>query len=156
LEKALVLQAVIFGARAWRLVWYYLTYMADAVPSNKVLVVTSSQTLRALLELVIEEHGIEVQFHETAKEGLDYLKAHTPRAIVLDDAIEIDPFSIASRLKMSRRLREVPVVLLTTDGDERTKLTAEFARVDHVISKPVDRKAFSNILRHLPQQQPSA
>lgn len=129
--------------------------MSDAVPSNKVLIVTSSQTLRALLELAIEEQGIEAQFFESAKEGLDYLKVHTPRAIVLDDAIEIDPFSIASRLKMSRRLREVPVVLFITDGDERTKLTAEFARVEHVLSKPVDRKAFSNILRNLTRPQPT-
>lgn len=125
------------------------------MPSNKVLIVTSSQTLRALLELVIEEQGIEAQFYGSAKEGLDYLKAHTPRAIVLDDAIEIDPFSIASRLKMSRRLREVPVVLFITDENERTKLTVEFARVEYVLSKPLDRKAFANILRNLPQQQPS-
>ncbi len=138
------------------MVWYYLGCMAEAVPNNKVLVVTSSQTLRALLEMAIEEQGIEAQFFEKAKDGLDYLKAHTPRAIVLDDAIEIDPFSIASRLKMSRRLREVPVVLFIADNDERAKLTAEFARVEHVLSKPVDRKVFSNILRNLPQQQASA
>lgn len=125
------------------------------MPSNKVLIVTSSQTLRALLELVIEEQGIEAQSCGSAKEGLDYLRAHTPRAIVLDDAIEIDPFSIASRLKMSRRLREVPVVLFITDGNERIKLTAEFTRVDYVLSKPLDRKAFANILRNLPQRQPS-
>jgi len=130
--------------------------MVEAVPNNKVLVVTSSQTLRALLEMAIEEQGIEAQFFEKARDGLDYLKAHTPRAIVLDDAIEIDPFSIASRLKMSRRLREVPVVLFIADNDERAKLTAEFARVEHVLSKPVDRKVFSNILRSLPQQQASA
>lgn len=129
--------------------------MSEAVLSNKVLIVTSSQTSRALLELAIEEQGIEAQFCESAKEGLDCLKAHTPRAIVLDDAIEIDPFSIASRLKMSRRLREVPVVLFIADGDERTKLTAEFARVEHVLSKPVDRKAFSNILRNLTRPQPT-
>jgi len=138
------------------LVWYYLGCMAEAVPNNKVLVVTSSQTLRALLEMAIEEQGIEAQFFEKAKDGLDYLKAHTPRTIVLDDAIEIDPFSIASRLKMSRRLREVPVVLFIADNDERAKLTAEFARVEHVLSKPVNREVFSNILRNLPQQQASA
>ncbi len=130
--------------------------MAEAVHIDKVLVVTSSLTLRALLELAIEEQGVEAQFYEKAQEGLDFLKAHTPRAIVLDDGIEIDPFSIASRLKMSRRLREVPVVLFIGDSDDRTKLTAEFARVEHVLSKPVDRKAFSSILRNLPQHQPSA
>jgi len=130
--------------------------MAEVMQSDKVLVVTSSLTLKALLELTIEEQGVEAQFFEKAQEGLDFLKAYTPRAIVLDDGIEIDPFSIASRLKMSRRLREVPVVLFIGDSDDRTKLTAEFARVEHVLSKPVDRKVFSVILRNLPQPQPSA
>jgi CheY-like chemotaxis protein len=130
--------------------------MAEAVLSDKVLVVTSSLTLRALLELAIEEHGVTAQFCERAQDGLDFLKAHTPRAIVLDDGIEIDPFSIASRLKMSRRLREVPVVLFITDSDDRIKLTAEFTRVEHLLSKPVDRKALSSILQNLPKPQPSA
>jgi len=130
--------------------------MAEVMQSDKVLVVTSSLTLKALLELTIEEQGVEAQFFEKAQEGLDFLKAYTPRAIVLDDGIEIDPFSIASRLKMSRRLREVPVVLFIGDSDDRTKLTAEFARVEHVLSKPVDRKVFSVILRNLPQPQPRA
>ncbi|RIH82177.1 phosphate regulon transcriptional regulatory protein PhoB [Meiothermus luteus] len=129
--------------------------MSGALQSDKILVVTSSPALRALLELSLEEQGFEGQFYEKAQQALEFLKAHTPRAIVLDDAIEIDPFSIASRLKMSRRLREVPVVLLLSDSDERAKLTAEFVRVEHVLSKPLDRKAFSSVLRRLPQQQPS-
>ncbi len=130
--------------------------MAEVAHSNSVLVVTPSHPLRVLLELAIEEQGIEAHFFEKAQEGLNFLKSHTPRAIVLDDSLEIDPFSIASRLKMSRRLREVPVILLISDNDERTKLTAEFTRAEHVLSKPVDRKAFSAILRNLSQTQPSS
>ncbi|MCS7059027.1 MAG: response regulator [Meiothermus sp.] len=129
--------------------------MSSAPQTEKILVVTSSPALRALLELCLEEQGFQGEFYERAQQALEFLKAQTPRAIVLDDAIEIDPFSIASRLKMSRRLREVPVVLLLSDSDERAKLTAEFVRVEHVLSKPLDRKALSNILRGLPQRQPS-
>lgn len=56
---------------------------------------------------------------------------------------------------MSRRLREVPVVLFIGDSGDRIKLTAEFARVEHLLSKPADRKALSSILQNLPQQQHS-
>lgn len=59
--------------------------MAQAVQSDKVLVVTSSLTLRALLELAIEEQGVKTRFYEKAQDGLDFLKAYTPRAIVLYD-----------------------------------------------------------------------
>jgi len=127
--------------------------MSEDVVSNNVLVVTPSLTLRALLELSTEEQGVTARFCEKAQEGLDFLKTHTPKAVVLDDSIDIDPFAIASRLKMSRRLREVPVILLITEGDERARLTAEISRVDHVISKPLDRKSFSSILRRLVNPQ---
>ena len=129
------------------------TSMSEAAVLNNVLVVTKSLTLRALLELSIEEQGVEALFCEKAQEGLDFLKSNTPKAIVLVGQIDIDPFSIASRLKMSRRLREVPVILLVGESDERAKLTAEISRVDHVISKPLDRKIFSTLLRRLVKPQ---
>lgn len=110
---------------------------------------TPSPTLRALLELAIEEQGMIGVYYERAHDGLDYLKTYTPKAIVLDDVLEIDSFSIAARLKMSRRLREVPVVLFVSEHDEKAKLTAEFSRVEQVLTKPVDRKLFSAVLREL-------
>ncbi|MER3483566.1 MAG: response regulator [Meiothermus sp.] len=121
--------------------------MSEAVPSKSVVVITKSLTLRALLELSIEEQGVTALFYDKAQQGLDYLKTNTPKAIVLDDAIDIDPYSIASRLKMSRRLRDIPVILLMADSDDKSKLTAEFARVDHTLSKPLDRKKFSALLK---------
>ncbi|MDX2007320.1 MAG: response regulator [Meiothermus sp.] len=130
--------------------------MTEATLTDNVLVMTPSPTLRALLELSLEEAGVGAHFTERAQEGLDFLKLYTPKAIVLDDAIEIDPFSIASRLKMSRRLRDVPVILFIAETDERAKLTAEFARVEHVLTKPVDRKAFGSIVQHLTKVHASA
>ncbi|GEM87864.1 response regulator [Meiothermus granaticius] len=128
--------------------------MAEAVQSESVLVITKSLTLRALLELSIEEQGVSAVFYEKAQQGLDYLKLNTPRAIILDDAIDIDPYSIASRLKMSRRLRDIPVILLMGESDDKSKLTAEFARVDHTLSKPLDRKMFNALLKQLMAVQP--
>lgn len=128
--------------------------MAEAVQSESVLVITKSLTLRALLELSIEEQGVSAVFYEKAQQGLDYLKLNTPRAIILDDAIDIDPYSIASRLKMSRRLRDIPVILLMGESDDKSKLTAEFARVDHTLSKPLDRKMFNALLKQLMAAQP--
>lgn len=128
--------------------------MSEVVQSDSVLVITKSLTLRALLELSIEEQGVNAVFCEKAQPGLDYLKVNTPRAIVLDDGIDLDPYSIASRLKMSRRLRDIPVILLMGDSDDKSKLTAEFARVDHTLSKPLDRKMFSALLKKLVAVQP--
>jgi DNA-binding response OmpR family regulator len=124
--------------------------MSPVVASNAVMVVSVNTTLKALLELAAEEEGLKSLFFERAQEGLNFLKENTPRLIVLDDGIDIDPFTIASRLKMSRRLREVPVVMLIAEKDDKTRLTAEISRVDHIFNKPVDRRRLSSLLRSLP------
>ena len=124
--------------------------MSSAVASNSVVVVSANTTLRALLELTAEEEGLKSMFFDHAQEGLNFLKDNTPRLIVLDEGIDIDPFTIASRLKMSRRLREVPVAMLIAENDDKTRLTAEISRVDHVFNKPVDRRRLSSLLRSLP------
>jgi CheY-like chemotaxis protein len=129
--------------------------MSDATVTSEFLVVTSSPTLRALLEMSVEESGVIAKFVEKMQQGLDFLKGHTPRAIVLDDTAEADPFSVATRLKMSRRLREVPVIVLVQKSDERARLTAEIARVEHIITKPLDRKAFGSLLHRLNEAVPS-
>ena len=124
--------------------------MGPASASNSVVVVSANTTLKALLELTAEEEGFKSLFFDHAQEGLNFLKDNTPRLIVLDEGIDIDPFTIASRLKMSRRLREVPVAMLIGENDERTRLTAEISRVDHIFNKPVDRRRLSSLLRSLP------
>jgi DNA-binding response OmpR family regulator len=124
--------------------------MSLGAMSNAVVVVSVNTTLRALLELTAEEEGLMSLFFDQAQAGLNFLKENTPCLIVLDEGIDVDPFTIASRLKMSRRLREVPVAMLIGDNDERTRLTAEISRVDHIFNKPVDRRRLSSLLRSLP------
>lgn len=123
--------------------------MNEPVSKDEVLVISTSPTLKALLELSIEEQGIQSAFFEKAQLGLNYLREVTPKVIVLDDMIDIDPFSITSRLKMSRRLREIPIILLIDANDQQAKLTAEIARVDYVVTKPIERRLFSTILRRV-------
>ncbi|PZA07303.1 MULTISPECIES: two-component system response regulator [unclassified Meiothermus] len=122
--------------------------MVDAA-SPLVLVVSPSPTLKAQLELLVEELGFRWASFSQAREGLDFLKEHTPTAIVLDEGLDPDAFAIAGRLKMIKRLRDVPLVLLVSEQNERTTITAEVSRVDHLFSKPIDRRRLKSLLRSL-------
>ncbi|HEU4741077.1 MAG TPA: response regulator [Meiothermus sp.] len=114
-----------------------------------VLVVSPSPTLKAQIELLLEELSLKGASFSQAQEGLNFLKENTPAVILLDEGLEPDPFTIAGRLKMIKRLRDVPLVLLISEQNERTTVTAEVSRVDHLVPKPLDRRRLKSLLRSL-------
>ncbi|MER3481371.1 MAG: response regulator [Meiothermus sp.] len=121
----------------------------DDYPIPTALVVSPSLALTAQIELLLEELRFKAVSFLRAQEGLDFLKGNTPAVIILDEGLEIDPFTIAGRLKLIKRLRDVPVVLLVSDQNERITITAEVSRVDHLIPKPLDRRRLKGLLRSL-------
>lgn len=122
--------------------------MVDAT-SPPILVVSPSPILKAQLELLVEELGLRWVSFSQAQEGLEFLKEHTPAAIILDEGLNPDAFAIAGRLKMIKRLRDVPLVLLVSEQNERTTITAEVSRVDHLLPKPIDHRRLKSLLRSL-------
>lgn len=118
-------------------------------PASQALLITPNNTIQALLEIAVEEEGLQAISFVAAQPGLQFLKDNTPQLIVLDEGLEPDAFAIASRLKMIKRLKEVPVVLLMGEENDRTRLTAEISRVDHIFAKPIDRKRFKGLLQAL-------
>lgn len=118
-------------------------------PASQALLITPNNTIQALLEIAVEEEGLQAISFIAAQPGLQFLKDNTPQLIVLDEGLEPDAFAIASRLKMIKRLKEVPVVLLMGEENDRTRLTAEISRVDHIFAKPIDRKRLKGLLQAL-------
>ncbi len=111
-----------------------------------IVVVTHSPAIQALLEMIFEEEELPGAFFTSPKEGLAFLKENTPMLIVLEDGLNPDAFTLASRIKMIPRLRQIPLVLLAEETDF-TKTTAEISGVDHILSKPIDRKRFMALLQ---------
>lgn len=109
--------------------------MAEPYPG--VLLMSRNQAARAYLELLFEGKGIPVISFDSAREGLFWLRDHTPRLILLDHDLDLDPFSVAARIKHVRRLKEVPLAVMIPK-DEKLKTTAEVVRVQ-VIEKPLTR-----------------
>lgn len=110
--------------------------MAEPYPG--VLLLSRNQAVRAYLEMVLEGLGLPLMYFDSAREGLFWLRDHTPRLILLDQDLDVDPFSVAARIKHVRRLKEVPLAVLIPP-DEKLKTTAEVVRV-RVVEKPLTRE----------------
>ena len=110
--------------------------MASLFPG--LLLLSTNLALRAYVELLLSERGMPLAYFDTAREGLFWLVDHTPRCILIDQDLDLDPFAVAARINHVRRLKDVPLALLISP-DERLKATAEVVRVK-AIEKPLNRE----------------
>ncbi len=113
------------------------------------LVVSANATMRAYLEVTLEAEGFRTVSLADTGEALRYLKEHTPDLIVLDEEAkgELGAMDLAWRLKRVRRFKDVPVVVLVSTADQRTKIAAQMARVDKLLTKPLAGGEFRTFAR---------
>ncbi len=111
--------------------------MSTASARPQVLVVDDDEDIRALLRLILERAGYEV---DEQAEGRAALRAfHTGRhdLVLLDVSMpELDGWEILERI---RDLSEVPVLMLTARDAESDRVRGLRAGADDYVTKPFDR-----------------
>jgi len=125
--------------------------MGEAKKSGEVLTITKNPTLKAYLDLVFEDAGLNVKNVETLREGLESLKRSTPAVIVLDDLHEdgLDSAGFIWRVKRVRRLKEVPTIQIIHRTSERDRLTLEISGADHIVELPIKNSRFRRLISDL-------
>jgi DNA-binding response OmpR family regulator len=100
----------------------------------RVLVIDDDETIRLVLQRVLETAGATVTEAETGEDGLRALYAGRPDVVVLDIGLPgIDGWQVLERI---RQLTDVPVVMLSAHDDELEKVRALQAGADDYITKP--------------------
>lgn len=102
-----------------------------------VMVVDDSITMRKVTGRVLERHEYEV---ETAKDGLDALeKLHerVPDLMLLDiEMPRMDGYELATQMKSDPRLRQVPIIMITSRTGEKHRQRAFDIGVERYLGKP--------------------
>ncbi|GAB5602158.1 transcriptional regulator [Thermus sp. FJN-A] len=109
-----------------------------------LLLLSRNEALRAYVDLILSERGIPVRHFNLAREGLFWLLDHTPSHVLLDEDLDVDPFSAAARIRHVKRLKHVPVGILIAPS-EKMRTTAEVVRVTP-IEKPLTREKLFRFL----------
>ena len=104
-----------------------------AAPTRILVVDDEPQILRALTT-TLRGAGYDVQQAATGHDALAAMAVHPPDAVVLD--LILPDLSGIEVCREIRRASDVPVIVLSAVGEERTKVDALDAGADDYVTKP--------------------
>jgi chemosensory pili system protein ChpA (sensor histidine kinase/response regulator) len=112
-----------------------------------VLVVDDSITMRRVTSRVLEHRGLEVT---TARDGLDAVEAmfeRVPDLILLDiEMPRMDGYELASHVRNDPRLKDVPMMMITSRSGEKHRQRARDLGVNDYLAKPYQE---SELVQHV-------
>jgi len=101
------------------------------------LVVDDSITVRRVTQRLLERNGMRVM---TAKDGVDavsIMQEHVPDVILLDiEMPRMDGYEVASHVRNDPRLKDVPIVMITSRVGEKHRARAIELGVSDYLGKP--------------------
>lgn len=102
-----------------------------------VMVVDDSITVRKVTTRLLERNGMQVI---TAKDGVDAvakLQEHLPDVMLLDiEMPRMDGFELATHIRNETRLREIPIIMITSRTGDKHRRRAMEIGVDRYLGKP--------------------
>ncbi len=107
-----------------------------------VLIVEDSPTQAAQLQRTLESHDFAVTAARTGAEALEILKTEVPTLVITDVVMPgMTGYELCSRIKADERLREIPVLLLTSLSDPKDVIKGLQCAADSFIVKPYEDTA---------------
>ncbi|WP_339670139.1 Hpt domain-containing protein [Dasania marina] len=113
------------------------SYPEDRI--TKVMVVDDSVTVRKVTSRFLERQGMEVVL---AKDGLDAVAQlndmeRIPDVMLLDiEMPRMDGFEVASRVRHTSRLKDLPIIMITSRTGDKHRERAMSLGVNHYLGKP--------------------
>jgi chemosensory pili system protein ChpA (sensor histidine kinase/response regulator) len=131
---------------------------APVVEARKVplvMVVDDSVTMRKVTGRVLERNNFEVG---TAKDGIDALERmadRVPDLMLLDiEMPRMDGYELATQMKADPRLRDVPIIMITSRTGEKHRQRAFEIGVQRYLGKPYqEHELLRNVFELLAQDQ---
>jgi DNA-binding response OmpR family regulator len=109
--------------------------------TQTILIVDDENTLRDVVRRYLELDGFQVIEAKTGLQALDALREHPPDLMLLDIMLpEMDGFSLTRTLRNApeyqSRYADLPIIMLTSRGDEVDRIMGFELGVDDYVVKP--------------------
>jgi two-component system KDP operon response regulator KdpE len=105
------------------------------MPEHKhILVVDDESQITRVLRTSLSSHGYDIRVANDGETALEIMKDWTPDLVITDLAMpNMDGLELCRRL---RTTTQVPIIVLSVRGEERTKVKALDAGADDYVTKP--------------------
>ncbi|NNL65401.1 MAG: response regulator [Myxococcales bacterium] len=119
---------------------------------QRILIVEDSETMRALLASTLEELDVPVKITEAASgfEALRCLPRDSYDLIVTDiNMPDINGLELVSFAKSNDAYRDIPLLIISTEGSERDRQRGLDLGADAYLVKPFDPDALREVAHEL-------
>lgn len=115
----------------------------------KILIVEDSPTQALQLQMLLENHGFDVQVAGNGVEALRLIESRRPIIIISDVVMpEMDGYALCRTLKADPTTEGIPVILVTTLTDPQDVVHGLTCGADNFITKPYDEKYLLSRIRY--------
>ena len=120
-----------------------------------VLVVDDSITVRRVTQRLLKREGYRVALAADGLQALERLQEEVPAVVLSDiEMPRMDGFDLARNIRGDVRLRDLPIIMITSRIAEKHREHAKELGVDHYLGKPYSEDELMGLVRsycHMPQ-----
>ncbi len=115
--------------------------------SKKILIVDDMSSVRMLVKTFLRGEDYEMEEATNGREGLAKALANPPPDLVLLDIVMPEINGIQCCQMIKNKNKNLPVVMLTTRGEEKHIEEARAAGADDYLTKPIESLSLLNAIR---------
>ncbi len=116
--------------------------------TKAILTVDDSPSLRLLLRAALTDGGHLVAEAEDGVAALEWLASNEPRLVITDITMpRLDGLSLIEQLRARADMRDIPILVLTTESAPECKARARAAGATGWIGKPFDPAKLNSAIR---------
>jgi two-component system chemotaxis response regulator CheY len=116
----------------------------------KILVVDDDKTTRKLLSLYLKAKGYEIVTAENGLDALEKLGVENINLVVSDMNMPyMDGIELTKNIRADENLKNLPVIMVSTEADDEEKKKAHDAGVDDYLVKPANAEQISDSVKKI-------
>ena len=120
-----------------------------AVQTPLIMVVDDSITVRRVTQRLLKREGYRVVMAADGLQALERLQEELPAVVLSDiEMPRMDGFDLARNIRGDARLRDLPIIMITSRIAEKHREHARELGVDHYLGKPYSEEELLGLIRH--------
>ncbi|MEI8041751.1 MAG: response regulator [Verrucomicrobiota bacterium] len=118
--------------------------------TNTILIVDDEPHMLRITELSLKKAGFNLLIARSGNEALQLARQHLPALIVMDVVMpDLDGISALKELKATPATAKIPVIMLTSRGQNVTRVDAEGSGAALYLTKPFSPSALAAEARRI-------